>query len=87
MAEIELNLHPEAKAFFEATKSLWEGFASAELKSVEKFRSLIEDVAKAGGLGSMKDYEGTREEIFVESKEVEGQINASFSTFPFLGHF
>jgi len=70
----ELNLHPEAKVFMEATKSLWEGFAPEESNSIEKLRTTLDAVAKAGLVGVAKDYEGTREELFADSKEVDGGI-------------
>ena len=72
MAQTELDLHPESKAFLEASKSLWDKFAAEGSMSVEKLRRTLEELGKVGGPGVAKDYQGTREELFVDSKEVEG---------------
>jgi len=72
MAETGLNFHPEAKAYLEL--KLWEAFDKDENKSIEKLRSTLDEVSKVGGVGTVKDYEGTREEHFVDSKEVDGGI-------------
>ena len=79
MAEVQLNLHPESVIFMEKSKDIFEGFAS---KSLEKLRSAFDEGVKNGLIGVVKDYEGTREELFADSKEVDGQIHAYFSTFP-----
>lgn len=73
MAETKLNLHPEAKAFLEDTTLLGEVFAAE--KSVEALRRALVEVAKVIAVGP-KDfqYDGERGELFVNSKEVEGQI-------------
>jgi len=69
MAEAQLILHPESMLFMEASKSLVEGFAS---RSLEKLRGVLDEAAKNGLIGVVKDYEGTREELFADSKEVDG---------------
>ena len=76
MAQTELDLHSESKAYMEATKSLWSRFKSVESMTMEKLRSTLEEMANVGGPGVAKDYQGTREELFVDSKEVEGWIQA-----------
>lgn len=83
MAEFEqLNLHPEARIFMEAFKNLFAASASGEF-SVEKLRKTFE-IVKDGLSAAAKDYEGTREELFADSKEVEGQIFCVFFYFPTL---
>lgn len=81
MAEFEqLNLHPEARIFMGAFKNLFAASASGEF-SVEKLRKTLEIVIKDGLSAAAKDYEGTREELFADSKEVEGQIFCVFFYF------
>jgi len=71
MAQAELDLHPESKAFMEASKVLWDRCTTVGSASVETLRSALEEL-EAGELGVAKDYQGTREELFIDSKEVEG---------------
>lgn len=81
MAEAELDLHPESKAFKEASKSLWDKFLAVGSMSMETMRSTLEEVGKIGGPGVAKDYQGTRDELFVDSKEVAGWILSIFFYF------
>lgn len=73
MAEIQLNFHPEAKAFMEAVLS--KGFDSKEPLSIGKQRRTNDEICKIGGIGTVKDYQGTRTEFFVDSKDVEGKMH------------
>lgn len=72
--EFSLDFHPESKAYFERLKK--SGNASPESWKVEQLRKELEQIPKCG-----VEYDGTngtKEEILVPSKEVEGQICVLF---------